>query len=377
MKIAVDVRPLVYPGTGNAIYLYHILKALLEISEKKWKWLFISNKAIHSDFFDLIQENTDLIIESSINPLYKIGPIWFHLEVPKILKKHQANLFWSTLFLLPYDIKKFISIPTILNIHDLNAWVAPHTMKRWNEFYLKLFTKNSLMNADEILCLSNTTKEILLEVFQEEEIIKNKNFHVIYPGIIIPPQQRKKPLQLPQIHDFYLSVGTLEPRKNFETLIYAYIEAKKELPYLPPLVIAGKSGWKMNETLKKLSKNMFKNHEIYFINAPTTEELFWLYENCTLFLFPSIYEGFGLPILEAGYFKKPQILSEIKIFKEIGSFIEGITYISEPKNIDLWKQAILAINKRKKSPIKNTKIHHFDYKTSAEKVLKIIEKNLN
>lgn len=375
MKIAVDIRPLAYPGTGNAIYLYHILKEVIHIADKKWKWIFISNQVIHPNFLDLIQENTNLIIESSINPIYKIGPIWFHLEVPKILKKYQADLFWSTLFLLPFNFKKSISIPTILNIHDLNAWVAPQTMKRWNEKYLKLFTKNSLINADEILCLSNTTKEILLEIFTDD--IKNKNFHVIYPGIIIPPQKRKKPLQLPQIHEFYLSVGTLEPRKNFETLINAYIEAKKELPYIPPLVIAGKPGWNMNDTLIKLSKNQFKKNEIYFIHSPTTEELFWLYENCSLFLFPSIYEGFGLPILEAGYFKKPQLLSDIKIFKEIGGFIDGITYISDPKNIQLWKNAILEENKKKKLNIKNKKIHHFDYKKSAEKILTIIEKYKN
>lgn len=380
MKIAVDVRPLAYPGTGNAIYLYHILKEVIKVSKNQWKWFFITHRPIDESFYDIIQENTNLILHSPMNPLYKLGPFWFHLEVPRILKKYNVNVFWSTLFLLPFNFKKTIPIPTILNIHDLNAWMAPHTMKRWNEKYIKLFTKNSLENADEILCLSYTTKEILLEIFKNEDTIKNKNFHVIYPGIVVPPQKTKQPLQLPQIHDFYLSVGTLEPRKNFETLIHAYIEAKKEVSYLPPLIIAGKSGWNMNKTLTNLYENKYKEKEIFFINNPSTEELFWLYENCSLFLFPSIYEGFGLPILEAGFYKKPQILSEIKIFKEIGRYLDGINYISEPYNVNLWKMALLEHNKqsqRKTNKIKNKRIHNFDYKNSAEKVKNILEKFSN
>jgi len=379
MKIAVDVRPLSYPGTGNAVYLYHILKEVLEITKQKnWKWLFLTNKRIHPDYFDLLYGEVDISITTSLF-YQKLGPLWFHQKLPLLLQKYSPDVFWSTLFLLPYNYKNRISIPAILNIHDLSAWMAPNTMKYWNQKYLKLFTLNSLLNADEILCLSETTENLILRIFQDNNSIKNKNYHVIYPGIIEPPKNRKKPLNMPQENEFFLSVGTLEPRKNFETIIRAYFEAKKENAYLPPLIIAGKPGWRMSETLQQLSKNQFRSENIFFINAPTVEELFWLYEYCSLFLFPSIYEGFGLPILEAAYFKKPQIISKIEIFQEIGKMIDGITYIENPLSIMEWKDAILYYSNEKnlkayQKKIKNKNLKIFNYKNSAEKLVEILQK---
>ncbi|GIX42687.1 MAG: glycosyl transferase [Leptospiraceae bacterium] len=380
MKIAVDIRPLSYPGTGNATYLYHILKEVLHISKNyDWKWLFLSNKGIHPIYLDLLSENIELSIESSLFSFNRIGPVWLHKNVPKILQKYKPDLFWSTLFLLPFNFKKRLNIPNILNIHDLSAWIAPETMKLWNQKYLRLFTLNSLLNADEILCLSETTKDLILTIFKDSKEISQKNLHVVYPGIIEPPQERKKPLLMPVENEFFLSVGTLEPRKNFETIIHAYIAAKKENTYLPPLIIAGKPGWQMNETLINLSKNQFKTNNIFFIDSPSNEELFWLYENCSLFLFPSIYEGFGLPILEAAIFKKPQVLSNIEIFKEIGQYLDGITFIENPKNITLWKDAILFFSNERNlesynKKIKNKKLKVFDYKNSAKNIIKIIQK---
>jgi len=377
MKIAVDVRPLSYPGTGNATYLYHILKEMIPLTKNKnWVWILISNKSIHPQFIDLLNENVELIIESSLFS-GRIGPIWLHKKVPKILKKYNVDVFWSTLFLLPYNFKKKLSIPAILNIHDLNAWVSPQTMKKWNQYYLKFFTLNSLINADEILCLSETTKNLIQKIFNGQ--IEDKNLHIVYPGFIKPAEIRKKPVSFPTTKEFFLSVGTLEPRKNFETLINAYIAAKKEYTYLPPLIIAGKSGWKMNQILNDLSKNLYKQYNIFFINSPSNEELFWLYENCSLFIFPSIYEGFGLPILEAAYYKKPQILSNIEIFKEIGNFIDGIFYINNPLEVNQWKEAILFFSNERNlktyaKKIKNNQLKKFNYNDSAKKIISIIEK---
>jgi glycosyltransferase involved in cell wall biosynthesis len=131
----------------------------------------------------------------------------------------------------------------------------------------------------------------------------------------------------------------------------------------------------MNETLQQLSKNQFRSENIFFIEAPSVDELFWLYENCLLFLFPSTYEGFGLPILEAAYFKKHQIISKIEIFQEIGRWIDGVTYIENPMNPIEWKDAILFYsNKKHQKKIKNQNLRFFDYKNSAKKMVEILQK---
>lgn len=379
MNIGVDVRPLIYPGTGNANFLYNILKEVILHSNKNWKWRFFSHKVIHKEFSEILTEQTELFISSSLFP--RFGPIWLHFSLPKLLKKYQIDLFWEPLFLLPFNFKKRTSIPALLNIHDLNAWLFPDTMKKWESLNLKIFTKNSIQNADEVFCLSYTTKNLILEIFHQDlkENSKNK-LKVIYPGIVEPPTNRKKPQSfvIPNEGNFFLAVGTLEPRKNFDTLIKAYLDAKKEFSYLPPLVIAGKPGWKMTNLLKELANHRLKKNNIFFIHSPKKEELFWLYENCLAFFYPSIYEGFGLQILEAAYFNKFQIISDIPIFREIGNYLEDIEYVEDPLNINLWKEKFLMFsnkNKKNNKKRKNNQLFSiFSYQQSAKKIIEIIQK---
>lgn len=377
MNIGVDVRPLIYPGTGNANFLYNILKEVILNSKKNWNWKFFSHKVIHKEFSEILTEQTELYISSSLFP--KFGPIWLHFSLPKLLKKYKIDLFWEPLFLLPLNFKKRISIPALLNIHDLNAWLFPDTMKKWESLNLKIFTKNSIQNADEVFCLSLTTKNLILEIFHRDLDKNSENkLKVIYPGIIEPPTNRKKPYNFTINEEFFLAVGTLEPRKNFDTLIKAYLEAKKEFTYLPPLVIAGKPGWKMNYLLKELANHRLKKDNIFFIHSPKKEELFWLYENCLAFFYPSIYEGFGLQILEAAYFGKFQVISKIPIFQEIGNYIENIEYVEDPLNTFLWKEKFLMFsnkNKKNNNKSKNNLLYSiFNYQQSAKKIIEIIEK---
>ncbi|MFN3603496.1 MAG: glycosyltransferase family 4 protein [Leptonema sp. (in: bacteria)] len=379
MNIGVDVRPLIYPNTGNANFLFYLLKEVIRLSNKNWKWKLFSHKPIYEGFLDILKDNTEIIIQTS--RIQRIGPIWLHLFLPKKLKKHKIDVFWSTLFLLPYDFKKRISIPCLLNIHDLNAWVFPNTMKTWESKYLKAFTRNSLKNADEILCLSNTTRDLILKFFSLDLQNFQNKLKVIYPGIIEPPKIRKKPLSLTiSKENFFLAVGTIEPRKNFEVLMKAYIEAQKKFPYLPPLIIAGKPGWKLTPLLQKLCNQELKSNHIYFLNSPKIEELYWLYENCSVFFYPSIYEGFGLQILEASYFKKIQIVSNISIFKEIGKHLEGIYYVEDPLNLQQWEEKILMFSNPRNiklygKSIKNKNIFSvFNYTESAKKIIEILQK---
>ncbi len=380
MNIGVDVRPLIYPGTGNANFLFYLLKEVLNSSPKHWKWKLYSHKSIHKEYEEIIRENTELHIHSCSSVRSTIGPVWLHLYLPNILKKHKIDVFWSTLFLLPYDFKKRINIPCLLNIHDLNAWMFPKTMKYWENIYLKIFTKNSLKNADTILCLSYTTQNLLLKHFQEDITNLQKKLEVVYPGIIKPPKT-KKPLyfSIPNEYHFYLAVGTIEPRKNFETLIKSYLDAQKEFSYLPSLIIAGKPGWKMTPLLQKLCNNELKSNNIFFFSSPKLEELYWLYKNCSVFFYPSVYEGFGLQILEAAYFKKIQILSKIQIFEEIGKHLEGIFFIEDPMDTLLWKEKILFFSEKRNvvkysKHIKNKNLSLFDYNSSAIKIIQLLSK---
>jgi len=167
--------------------------------------------------------------------------------------------------------------------------------------------ESSLIFAD-----SYSTKQDVIRMLN----IPEKKIIVNYPGvrIFIPtPQQIKQTrLKYSLKNDFILSVGKQEPRKNIQRLIRAYAEMpdKKNTD----LVIVGPEGW--DDEIKKI--NSSKQKHVHFLHYIGDEELHALYESCTLFAYPSLYEGFGYPVVEAMLHKAPVITSDTSSLKEIG-----------------------------------------------------------
>jgi glycosyltransferase involved in cell wall biosynthesis len=313
MRILVDARPLITFGNGNARYLAGMLDAAVR-RMTDWHWHLISPKGLHSGHAGIFSRpNVELLIDRSL--FAKSGPTWLHGRVPTLINEIRPDLFWSTLFLLPHNYRKRTDVPVILNVHDVNPFVAPETMKGWNRLYSRMFLRESILAADRVLCLSATTRNDILRTVPDVDPAK---LTVLYPGMSVPPAHRKMPVSFPvDVKEFYLAVGTLEARKNFETLIRAYLHAQLANPYLPALVIAGSRGWKVSTLLEDLQANRLTENRIFYVPSPSDAELFWLYENALALFFSSLHEGFGLPALEALYFKKPVYLSDIPIFREI------------------------------------------------------------
>lgn len=343
MQIAVDARPLAFPGNGNARYLEGMLTELFKSpAGSKAHWQLLSHRGIDSSYTGLVaRNNVELVIEASILP--RIGPIWLHTGMVQMLKRIQPDLFWGTLGLLPRNLKKKIDIPAILNIHDLNAFSAPETMVRWNRMQHRMFAEASIQAADTVMCLSDTTRKDILRTFPGTDPNKLK---VVYPGIHSTRIEPVRPSMLPfYSEEFFLSVGTVEPRKNYKTLIQAYIAARRENPYLYPLVIAGRKGWGLGPETTALVNGELKNQGIHFLEGPEEKELNWLYEKCHAAFFPSLHEGFGLPVLEAQQNGKLTIVSDIEIFREVAPDARFV----EANNVDAWKQELQSLY-GKKSP---------------------------
>ena len=279
-----------------------------------WDFQLISPKALHPGHSHIYSRpNVEVTVDRSV--WSKTGPTWLHFRLPHLIRTIQPDLFWSTLFLLPVRYTKRSNVPVIMNVHDVNPFVAPRTMKTWNRIYSSLFLRESIRMADRVLCLSFNTKNDILQTVAN---IDERKLAVLYPGISKPPELRSVPASLPgDVKEFFLSVGTLEARKNFDTLIHAYNQARVANSYIPPLVIAGSPGWKAGQLLDDLKQGKLQSSGVYFVSKPSDAELFWLYENATALFFPSLHEGFGLPMLEALHFKKPVYVSDIAIFREI------------------------------------------------------------
>ncbi len=333
-RVAVDARPLAYGLTGNSRYLFEALKLLIR-KDSHFEYYLYSNKEIHPMFMDFIKQN-----EVYVAPIKNVtGVLWLNFILPYMMYNDRIDIFWGTLQLLPF-IK--LRIPEFVNYHDLNFRSAPETMTKANYIQHKLLSPRSLRNADLVFCLSQNTQREIAE-FKPEY---TKKLKVIYPGV------SKKVITnntLPFSGKYLFTIGTLEPRKNIATVIEAYLLIKKDFPDFPyKLVIASRRGWGQQELTQKLISGELEKDGVVFVESPSDDLLNTLYQKCSAFLFPSIHEGFGLPLLEALLEQKVCIASDIPVFREILDLDSDI--LANPRVTEEWKNAILKITEQ--DPIK-------------------------
>ena len=329
-RIAIDARPLSYGLTGNSRYLFEVLKYLIR-KDSHFEYYLYSNKEIHPMFMDFIKDNSVQV------PIIKKVPgvLWLNFILPYLLHRDRIDLFWGTLQLLPYFK---LPIPEFVNYHDLNFKSAPDTMTRSNFLQHRLLSGKTLQNANTVFCLSKNTKKEIAEYKPEF----TKKLKVIYPGV------SKKIIKNEEIAikgKFLFTIGTLEPRKNIATVIESYLLLKKERPNFEyKLVIASRRGWGQESLTQKLLSGELEKDGIIFLESPNDELLNVLYKKCSLFLFPSIHEGFGLPLLEAMLEQKVCIASDIPVFREILDLDSDI--LVSALDVNEWKNAILTATDR-------------------------------
>lgn len=225
-----------------------------------------------------------------------------------------------------YDIVHFLDYATpalykgkkIATIHDM----AMHTMK---DKYTKgqvltktTLLKNTIKNADKLICISEFTKKELLKYYPN---VDESKIEVVYNGFEyneIDLTQETVDTTLNKFNitkDYLLFVGTLSPHKNIERIVEAFNKVRNE-GYDYQLVICGKKGWLYEDIFKKV-KELKLEKEVIFTDYVTDEELEVLYKNTKLFVFPSLYEGFGFPPIEAMARKVPVLTSREGALPEV------------------------------------------------------------
>lgn len=288
MKIGVDARPLAGPRTGIGTYLYHVLEELSSLDQEN-EYVLYSHKPLD--------------ISSFKNPLWRtsyfparIGTLSYCIKLPGLLKKEGIDVFWGTQHVLPFFNK---DIRYLLTILDLTVYRYPKTMAFYNYLVNKSLLRLSVKKAHALLAISESTKRDA-EQFLGPLASKPK---VVYGAVskewgpvdnAEAYLKEKYALNTPYI----LYLGTIEPRKNLITLLKAYRRALQEGYKLPLLVLAGKKGWKSHE-IYRLAQDPLLVSSVRFLGYVEKEAKIHLYNGASFFVFPSLYEGFGLPVLEA------------------------------------------------------------------------------
>lgn len=300
MRIAVDARPLGAELTGIGRYTTCLLQRLVTSGDD---WFLYSDRPIRADFLD----NSRVIVRHGDASGGTPGSLkWAQWQYVKWSRDDDIEVFWSPRHHLPLCLGK--NIRTVVTAHDLVWRRFPETMQ-WKNLWLErcLFAP-SMHASDAIICVSNFTAS---EVSHYYPRAKNK-CRVIHAAADLPRTHR----QLPGVPEqYFLFVGTFEPRKNLRNLLVAYADALRDVD-LPPLVLVGGRGWGSHDLHSEIVDRELSASVVVY-ERPDDDELKMLYKNALGLIMPSLYEGFGLPALEAMQQGVPVIASNRASLPEV------------------------------------------------------------
>jgi len=319
MKIGFDITMLVYSGSGVATYTYNLVVELLKNDKKNEYHLFYSSLRRPKNFYYLkeLKKLGGHIHSWRFPP--KLLKLWWgkwHI-IPIELFTGKMDFFHTSDFLRPPLLKGTVGITTI---HDLTWKIYPqwHTEDVIKAHALKL--QKTIKYNDVILCPSEWTKKDLLREYPKAT---NNRIYVIYEGVDKKFKPTKKENYLKTLEKYNINqpyiiyVGAIEPRKNLIRLIKAFDLLIKEKKYFNlNLVIGGRAGWK-NQNVFDLVKKLKLENKVIFTGFIQDKYLSTLYSNAQCSCYVSLYEGFGLPPLEAQACGCPVLSSNVSSMPEI------------------------------------------------------------
>jgi glycosyltransferase involved in cell wall biosynthesis len=321
MRIGFEAKRLFLNDRGLGNYARNLLYGLIKYKPEHQYHLYTPK--FSNDFL-----NSELINESTVEvhePSGLIGKIsksaWRSFQLGSVSLKENLDVFHGLSQELPKDIRKS-KAKSIVTIHDMIFLKYPEFYSAIDRriYYSKV--KFAVHNADHIIAISEQSKSDLINTFKLAEerisVIYQSCNEVFYETRTIEELKRvKQKWELPE--NYILYVGALNENKNVIAILEAFKKLKQKVDL--PLVIVGNGETYKNKLIKYAAKHSLSNRLIFAseVANPTPLELSSFYQMASLFIFPSFYEGFGIPILEARFSKTPVIASNSSCLEEAGS----------------------------------------------------------
>jgi len=294
-------------GVGN--YVYELVRNLLQV-DKRNEYFIIVN-ADNAALFEIEQKNVHIIHAPACTTRKNLRIVWEQVGIPFLCWKQGIDVFHSPGFVAPL----LLPCKSVITIHDMTFFSHPCMHEVSKVMYFWLFIPLSAWFANRISADSeNTRKEIVRYVRVSPE--KVKTIHLAASSLYRPISKTKAKQQVAKKyniqHSFILFVGTLEPRKNITGLIESYARAGLK----QQLVIVGSKGWHYKSIFEKVKEHHIE-HKVLFTGYVPDADLPFFYAAADLFVYPSFYEGFGIPPLEALQCGCPVLTSNVSSLPEV------------------------------------------------------------
>lgn len=307
MHIGIDGIPLATPKTGIGHYTYELAQSLARLAPAA------AFDLVAPVQLDLTPDDMPANLRAVHVPVNKVRRRWWTIGLPLYVRQSRLALFHGT----NYNIPLWRRCPTVVTIHDLSLLLHAET----HEEHLVRRARRRLPTMTRIATHILTDSEsVRAEICAHLGVAPEK-----ITAVPLAPRRAFRPIaataaqavcqRLGVAADFILFVGTVEPRKNLLTLVRAFAELYRTTPLRPQLVIAGQKGWHTDEFFQHVAASDLKER-ILFTGYVPDEDLAALYSTCQVCVYPSLYEGFGLPPLEAMACGAPVITSRIPVIIE-------------------------------------------------------------
>ncbi len=312
MRTAIDLTALADNFSGIERYALNMARMLLE-NNKNDAYDLIFKDSVHPDFLPWKDsKNVRFHILKGCSKLF-----FNQWRLPCFLNRLPADRFLFFAFPMPVLLHKKHVWGTI---HDMGCWDCPETMKRQMVWYFRLSYRRMARKAERIITISQFSKNRIREILG----VPDEKMILAYCGVSdnfraraeVPPEyaaEIRAKYHLPDT--YYLCLSTLEPRKNLLFLLRAYLELHRAGVIQTPLVLAGRKGWKVDELLQSLDAE--RTGRVIATGFVDDRDLPAVYRLAKCFLFPSLYEGFGIPPLEAMAQGVPVISSDSSSLPEV------------------------------------------------------------
>jgi glycosyltransferase involved in cell wall biosynthesis len=358
-----------YYGSGVHTVLMGLLEGISEIDTNHEFILLSGPNQSFPESLDLRKFQIVSISPSTDTPIGKL--FWDHVSVGIACKRLGIDVLYSPAHVRP----AYAPGKVVVHVLDMMYHRFPEYWKWTDRAYFKFAVSALTSRATRIAALSESTKRDILSILSlGEDLIK-----VIYPGVpngygIVDPIESQKIREKYHIYDPYiLFVGSSHPRKNLVRLIDAYEKVAKEIPQI--LVLKLSTHWNDKNVRRRIEESTLKNRIAIIQKTIPPSELACFYNEADLFVFPSLYEGFGLPVLEAFACGCPTVTSNVGSLPEVAG---DAAILVPPNNTEAIRNSIFLVvsNPDLRSNLRERSLHQarkFSWSIAAQETLELLE----
>lgn len=360
MIILIDLTCLSYHMTGIERYALCITKEMI-IQDHKNKYILLFRDEVFHELKPFVDRKK--IIAKIIYGNHK--QVFNLFVLPCELKKIKADAY---LFFASRNPLLFRRKGIYCTIHDLVCWDYPETTRRLQRLYSKIANKNAARVAEHIFTVSEFSRGRINKLLN----IPLDRITVTYNGISDSLSKEnyanyeivRKKYNLPE--KYIMNLSTLEPRKNLPLLLKCFDQISDQVDY--DIVLVGRKGWKIDEFLQGIKSN----ERVHITGFVEDREVIQIYKHTLCFVFTSVYEGFGIPPIEALYFGTPVLSSDAAALPEV---LRNKANYFESMNEEDLKRKLLTIEKDSKvmpRELDDFQKSMFQFSVSAKRIIKVL-----